>query len=151
VGSTSHLHSHITTIDSCNWRVQLNLYITCILLLIGILAGTHVFNNLRDIESIWLVIKLCISRWVLIVAMQRGGKVRGGHVQLLPLDYRREGAQLAAIPREVGIELDDQLCICRGGDEFEQFLQPPTLKLLDRPLGGFKIFEVTVDVKLGLK
>jgi hypothetical protein len=28
VGSTSHLHSHITTIDSCNWRVQLNLYIT---------------------------------------------------------------------------------------------------------------------------
>jgi hypothetical protein len=30
VGSTSHLHSHITTIDSCNWRVQLNLYISCI-------------------------------------------------------------------------------------------------------------------------
>jgi hypothetical protein len=27
VGSTSHLHSHITIIDSCNWRVQLNLYI----------------------------------------------------------------------------------------------------------------------------
>jgi hypothetical protein len=24
----SHLHSHITTIDSCNWRVQLNLYIS---------------------------------------------------------------------------------------------------------------------------
>jgi hypothetical protein len=83
--------------------------------------------------------------------MQRDGNVGGGHVQLLPLDYRREGARLAAIPGEVGIELDDQLCICRGGDGFEQFLQPPTLKLLDCPLGGFKIFEVTVDVELGVK
>jgi hypothetical protein len=111
----------------------------------------HIFNNLGDIESIRLFIKLGISRWVLIVAMQCGGNVGGGHVQWLPLDYRREGARLIAIPGKVGIKLDDQLGISRGGDRFEQFLQPPTLKLLNCPLGGFKVFEVTVDVELGLK
>jgi hypothetical protein len=115
------------------------------------LAGTYVFNNLGYIKSIRLFIKLGISRWVLIVAMQRGDNVGGGHVQWLPFDYRREGIRLIAIPRKVGKELNDQLGICRGGDGFEQFLQPPTLKLLDCPLDGFKLFEVTVDVELGLK
>jgi hypothetical protein len=83
--------------------------------------------------------------------MQCSGNVLGGHVYLLPFDSRRKGARFIAIPGEVGIELDDQPCISRGGDGFEQFLQPPTLELLDHPLGGFKIFEVTVDIKFCLK
>jgi hypothetical protein len=115
------------------------------------IGRTHVFNDLGDIESIRLFIKLGIGRWVLIVAMQSGGNVGSGHVQWLPLDYGRKGTRLIAIPGKVGVELDDQLGICRGGDWFEQFLQPPTLEFLDCPLGGFKVFEVTVDVELGLK
>jgi hypothetical protein len=39
----------------------------------------------------------------------------------------------------------------RGGDRFEQLFQPMVGELLDCPLGGFKIFEVTIDIKSGLK
>jgi hypothetical protein len=83
--------------------------------------------------------------------MQRGGNVRGGHVHLLPLNGKRQGARLIAIPGEVGIELDNQPCVGRGGDRFEQLLQPSALELLDRPLSGFKIFEVAIDIEFGLK
>jgi hypothetical protein len=47
--------------------------------------------------------------------------------------------------------LDNQPCVSREGDEFEQFLQPPAFELLDRPLSGFKILEVTIDIEFGLK
>jgi hypothetical protein len=67
------------------------------------------------------------------------------------LNGRRQGARLIAIPREVRIELDNQPCIGRGGDGFEQLLQPPVLELLDCPLSGFKIFKVTIDIEFGLK
>jgi hypothetical protein len=46
---------------------------------------------------------------------------------LLPFNGRREGARLIAIPGEVGIELDNQPCVRRGSDRFEQFLQPQRL------------------------
>jgi hypothetical protein len=83
--------------------------------------------------------------------MKCGGNVRSGHLHLLPLNGREHGARLIAIPVKVCIELDNQPCVGRGGDGFEQLLQPTALELLDCPLGGFKNFEVAIDVKLRLK
>jgi hypothetical protein len=54
-------------------------------------------------------------------------------------------AQLIAIPGEVGIELDDQPCIGREGDGFEQFLQPPALELLDCPVVGWEDWARELD------
>jgi hypothetical protein len=47
--------------------------------------------------------------------------------------------------------LDNKPCVSRGGDGFEQFLQPPAFELLDGPLSGFKILEVAIDIEFGLK
>jgi hypothetical protein len=52
---------------------------------------------------------------------------------------------------KVRIELDNQLCVRRGGDGLEELLQPTAFEFLDCPLGCFKILEVAIDVKGGLK
>jgi hypothetical protein len=73
------------------------------------------------------------------------------HLNLLPLNGGEKDTPPIAIREEVCIELDNQPCVCCGGDGFEQLLQPSAFEFLDRPLGCFKIFEVAVDVEFGLK
>jgi hypothetical protein len=94
---------------------------------------------------------LCIRKRVFIIAMEGGGNIRGCHLNLLSLNGGEQDTLPIAIREEVCIELDNQPRVCHGGDGFEQLLQPSAFEFLDRPLGCFKIFEVTVDVEFGLK
>jgi hypothetical protein len=88
---------------------------------------------------------------VFIIAMKGGGNIRSCHLNLFPLNGGEKDTPLIAIREEVCMELDNQPRVCRGGDGFEQLLQPQAFEFLDRPLGCFKIFEATVDVEFGLK
>jgi hypothetical protein len=138
--------THSGTEQNPQVRVVVAIWTGCL----DILTGTHVINNLGNIERIRLVFKLCICGGCSSLQCSAAAMSEVVTSNCFPMTIE-ERVGLAAIPGEVGVELNDQLCICRGGDGFEQFLQPATLKLLDCPLGGFKIFEVIVDVELGLK
>jgi hypothetical protein len=83
--------------------------------------------------------------------MEGGGNIRSYHLNLLPLNSGEQDTPPIAICEEVHIKLDNQLCVCHGGNGFGQLLQPTAFEFLDRLLGCFKIFEVAVDVKFGLK
>jgi hypothetical protein len=88
---------------------------------------------------------------VFIIAMECGGNIKSCHLNLLPLNGGEQDTLPIAIREEVRIKLDNQPCVCCGGDGFEQLLQPTAFEFFDRPLGSFKIFKVTIDVKLSLK
>jgi hypothetical protein len=88
---------------------------------------------------------------VFIIAVEGDNNIKSCHLNLLPLNSGEQDTPSIAICEEVRIKLDNHLYVCRGGDGFEQLPQPMVFEFLDRPLGRFKIFEVAVDVKFGLK
>jgi hypothetical protein len=83
--------------------------------------------------------------------MECSGNILSGHLNLLPLNSGEHDTPPIAVREEVRIELDNQPCVCHGGDGFAQLLQPTAFDFLNRSLGGLKIFEVAIDVKLHLK
>jgi hypothetical protein len=83
--------------------------------------------------------------------MECDSNISSGHLNLLPLNGGEHDTLVIAVCEKVRIELDNQPRVCHGGDGFAQLLQPVAFDFLDRLLGGFKIFEVAIDVKLRLK
>jgi hypothetical protein len=88
---------------------------------------------------------------VFIIAMECGSNISSGHLNPLPLNGGEHDTLMIAVCEQVQIKLDNQPRVCHGGDRFAQLLQPAAFDFLDRPLSGFKIFEVAIDVKLPLK
>jgi hypothetical protein len=80
--------------------------------------------------------------------MECGGNVVSGHLNLLPLNGGEHDTPPIAVCEEISVELDNQPCVCRGGNRIAQLLQPTAFDFMNHPLGGFKIFEVAIDVKL---
>jgi hypothetical protein len=83
--------------------------------------------------------------------MECSSNISSGHLNPLPLNGGEHDTPVIAVCEKVLIELDNQPRVCHGGDGFAQLLQPVAFDFLDRPLGGFKIFEVAINVKLRLK